>query len=135
KVEQSLPIDTKVQVRVLGKDITLPLKGNIPLQLDVPIDIQVPLDQKVHLKFDAPVKTVLKENLHIPLNAQLKTNIPIQGSLNVPVKTALNASVDVKNTLPVKIEHGELKIPLSSMSLNRVKSGEDHSSPVQNQTK
>ncbi|MDQ9819325.1 MFS transporter, partial [Acinetobacter bereziniae] len=25
--------------------------------------------------------------------------------------------------------------PLSSMSLNRVKSGEDHSSPVQNQTK
>ncbi|MEX7476173.1 MFS transporter, partial [Acinetobacter baumannii] len=31
--------------------------------------------------------------------------------------------------------HGELKIPLSSMSLNRVKSGEDHSSPVQNQTK
>ncbi|EXE19290.1 hypothetical protein J558_1334 [Acinetobacter baumannii 1106579] len=83
----------------------------------------------------APVKTVLKENLHIPLNAQLKTNIPIQGSLNVPVKTALNASVDVKNTLPVKIEHGELKIPLSSMSLNRVKSGEDHSSPVQNQTK
>lgn len=135
KVDQSLPIDTKVQVRVLGKDITLPLKGNIPLQLDVPIDIQVPLDQKVHLKFDAPVKTVLKENLHIPLNAQLKTNIPIQGSLNVPVKTALNASVDVKNTLPVKIEHGELKIPLSSMSLNRVKSGEDHSSPVQNQTK
>ena len=126
KVDQSLPIDTKVQVRVLGKDITLPLKGNIPLQLDVPIDIQVPLDQKVHLKFDAPVKTVLKENLHIRLNAQLKTNIPIQGSLNVPVKTALNASVDVKNTLPVKIEHGELKIPLSSMSLNRVKSGEDN---------
>ena len=33
-------------MRVLGKDITLPLKGNIPLQLDVPIDIQVPLDQK-----------------------------------------------------------------------------------------
>lgn len=56
KVDQSLPIDTKVQVRVLGKDITFAIKGNIPLQLDVPIDIQVPLDQKVHLKFDAPVK-------------------------------------------------------------------------------
>ncbi|SSS06520.1 Uncharacterised protein [Acinetobacter baumannii] len=87
------------------------------------------------MKFDAPVKTVLKEDLHIPLNAQLKTNIPIQGSLNVPVKTALNASVDVKNTLPVKIEHGELKIPLSSMSLNRVKDDNATSLPVQNQNK
>ena len=76
KVNQSLPIDTKVQVKILGKDVTLPLKGSIPLQLDVPIDIQVPLQQKVHLKFDAPVRTVLKENLNIPLKAQLNANIP-----------------------------------------------------------
>jgi hypothetical protein len=32
-------------VRVLGRDITLPLKGTIPLKLDVPIDINVPLEQ------------------------------------------------------------------------------------------
>jgi hypothetical protein len=38
----------------MGRDVTLPLKGNIPIQLDVP------LEQQVHLKFDAPVKTVLK---------------------------------------------------------------------------
>lgn len=121
KVNQNLPIDTKVQVKILGKDVTLPLKGSIPLQLDVPIDIQVPLQQKVHLKFDAPVKTVLKENLNIPLKAELDANIPIQGKLNVPITSELNASVDVKNTLPVKIAQGELKIPLSTMYLNRVK--------------
>ncbi|MCT9189216.1 MFS transporter, partial [Acinetobacter baumannii] len=57
---------------------------------------------------------------HIPLKARLDTNIPIEGNLNVPVKTALDASVDVKNTLPVKIANGELKIPLSTMRLNRV---------------
>lgn len=122
KVNQNLPIDTKVQVKILGKDVTLPLKGSIPLQLDVPIDIQVPLQQKVHLKFDAPVKTVLKENLNIPLQTQLNANIPIQGKLNVPITSELNASVDVKNTLPVKIAKGELKIPLSSMYLDRVQS-------------
>ena len=37
----------------------------------MPIDIQVRLQQKVHLKFDAPVRTILKENLSIPLKAQL----------------------------------------------------------------
>ncbi|ENW95729.1 hypothetical protein [Acinetobacter sp. NIPH 298] len=122
KVNQNLPIDTKVQVKILGKDVTLPLKGTIPLQLDVPINIQVPLQQNVHLKFDAPVKTVLKENLNIPLKTQLNANIPIQGKLNVPITSELNASVDVKNTLPVKIAQGELKIPLSSMYLDRVQS-------------
>jgi len=39
----------------------------------------------------------------------------------VPITTELNASVDVKNTVPVKIAQGELKIPLSSMYLDRVK--------------
>lgn len=87
----------------------------------MPIDIQVRLQPKVHLKFDAPVRTILKENLSIPLKAQLDANIPIQGKLTVPITTELNASVDVKNTVPVKIAQGELKIPLSSMYLDRVK--------------
>lgn len=84
----------------------------------MPIQIDVPLEQNVHLKFDAPVRTVLKENLHIPLNATLKTEIPVQGQLNVPIKTALNATVDVKNTLPVKIQNGQLKVPLNTVKLS-----------------
>ncbi len=39
----------------------------------------------------------------------------------------------MKNTLPVKIEHGELKIPLSSMSLNRVKA--DNATSVPDRTR
>ena len=70
-----MPVDTKVQVKVMGRDVTLPLNGNIPIQLDVPIHIDVPLEQQVHLKFDAPVKTVLKENLHIPVNRVVKTRV------------------------------------------------------------
>ena len=119
KIAQNMPIDTKVTVKVLGQDISLPLKGNIPIKLDVPIDLKVPLNQIVHLKFDAPVKAVLKQNLRLPLDATLNTNIPIKGHLNVPVKTALAATVDVKNTLPVKIQQGQLKIPLNSVVLSR----------------
>ena len=81
KVQQNLPIDTRVNVVVMGKNISLPLKGSIPINLDVPIHINVPLEQNIHLKFDAPVKTVLKENLHIPLHATLKTEIPCARSV------------------------------------------------------
>ena len=35
----------------------------------------------------------------------------------MPIQTALKASVDVKNTLPIKIEQGELNIPLNSIRL------------------
>lgn len=118
-VNQDMPVDTKVKVKVLGKDITLPLKGVIPIKLNVPIHMDVPLEQNIHLKFNAPVKAVLKENLHIPLDTTLKTNIPIQGHLNVPIKTALNATVDVQNTLPVKIKKGDLVIPLNRLQLKR----------------
>lgn len=121
KIAQDMPIDTKVTVTVMGQDVTLPLKGTIPINLEVPIDLKVPLNQIVHLKFDAPVKTVIKENLQLPFNVTLNTKIPIQGHLNVPVKTALDATVDVKNTLPIKIQQGQLKIPLSSMKLSENK--------------
>ena len=62
---------------------------------------------------------MLKENLNIPLDTTLKTNIPINGHLNVPIETALAASVDVQNTLPIKIRQGELKIPLSSIQIQK----------------
>ncbi|MEN8390089.1 MFS transporter [Acinetobacter indicus] len=117
KINQPLAVDTQVKVRLMGKDISLPLKGTIPIALDVPIHMDVPLAQKIHLKFNAPVKTVLKENLNIPLKTTLNTLIPVQGHLNVPIQTALKASVDVKNTLPIKIEQGELNIPLNSIRL------------------
>ncbi len=63
-IQQDMFVDTKVKVRVLGRDISLPLKGNIPINLNVPIQMDVPLEQMIHLKFNAPVETVLKENLN-----------------------------------------------------------------------
>lgn len=118
-VNQDLAVDTKVKVRVLGKDISLPLKGMIPIKLDVPIEMDVPLDQLVHLKFEAPVQANLKENLRIPLKTDLDVDIPVEGHLNAPVKTALEASVDVQNTLPIKIKKGELVIPLNTLTLQK----------------
>lgn len=132
-IQQDMSVDTTVKVKVFGRDIKLPLRGNIPIQLNVPISMDVPLEQNIHLKFNAPVETVLKENLIIPLDATLKTNIPIQGHLNVPIKTALKASVDVQNTLPVKIEKGDLKIPLNTLTISKKEQQAANPSVVQEQ--
>lgn len=42
----------------------------------------------------------------------------------MPIKSALQATVDVQNTLPVKIEKGQLKIPLNSIKLSRQTAGQ-----------
>lgn len=130
KVEQDMPIDTKVTVNVFGKDLSFPLKGVIPIKMDVPIELQVPLDQAVHLKFDSKVRTDLKESLRVPLVTTLDTQIPISGRLNVPVKTPLDATVDVQNVLPVKIQQGNLKIPLNSVQLSRSEASTPASTPA-----
>ena len=123
-VRQNMPVDTRVEIKILGKNVNLPLKGNIPIQLDIPLKLNVPLEQKIHLKFDAPIKTQLKESLRVPLEANLDLNIPIQGRLDVPIKTALKASVDVQNTLPITIRQGELVVPLNQLQLQRAQAAQ-----------
>lgn len=135
-IDQNLPVDTHVTVKVLGKNITLPLKGDIPLKLNVPISIDVPLEQKAQVKFDFPVKAVVQENLIVPFEADIKANIPVKGHLNAPIQTALEASVDIVKTLPVKIKQGELIIPLDQVAFHKknststISTDKDKSPPV-----
>lgn len=119
EVEQILPVDTRVNVKVLGKNVNLPLKGDIPIKIEVPLDLSVPLDQTVHLKFDTDVKTVLKENLKIPIQQDIKANIPVKGRLNVPLKEAMQAEVKIHNQLPVTVAEGRLDIPLNKIKIQQ----------------
>ncbi|AOA58635.1 MFS transporter [Acinetobacter larvae] len=117
KIDQNMPINTEVQLQILGTQIKVPLKGVIPIKMDVPIDLKIPLQQKVHLKFDTPVETVFRENLQLPLQTTVHSKIPIAGRLQVPVKEAMDATVEVQNTLAVQIQQGQLKIPLKHIAL------------------
>lgn len=70
-VDQIVSVDSHVTVRVLGKNLRLPVKGDIPIQTTVPLNISVPVDQDVQLKFKAPASVVLNR----PLDVHLKTNM------------------------------------------------------------
>lgn len=116
-VDQTVPVDTHVTVNVLGKDITLPVKGNIPIKMQVPIKFTVPVNQQVHLTFDAPAQAKLKQDLHVPLNAKINATIPIHGTMQVPVKSDLHAQVFLSDPMPATIVKSDLEIPLSGLSL------------------
>lgn len=115
KINQVLQLDSQVKVKVLGKDIALPVKGEIPIRLDVPVHLSVPVEQGLHLKFKSPVKVQLKEQLKLPIQTTLQSQIPIHGELSIPLKSDLKARVDIRHTLPVTIEHGQLELPLHQL--------------------
>lgn len=116
-VDQTVHVDSKVAVMVMGRTLTLPIRGDVPIKADVPINLDVPVDQMVHLKFTAPADVKLLQALSVPLKTQIKTTIPLHSSLSVPVKSALLASVTIPDPVDAVVTHADLRLPLNTLRL------------------
>ncbi len=121
-LDQILHVDSTVQVKVLGQQLSLPIRGDIPVKAQIPLKLNVPVDQQVHLKFVAPADATLKQTLKIPLKTSIDARIPIQGAMQVPVKSDLEAQVIISQPIPAVISHSDLTIPLSQLGLQRLRS-------------
>lgn len=123
KLDQIIPVDGEVRARVLGKWITVPIKGELPVKADVPIDVNVPVDQLVKLQFNAPAKVDILEDLSVPLKADIKTSIPLKSAMQVPVRSRLRASATILEPADALIAEMDLKLPLREVGLSFVKDG------------
>jgi len=118
KLDQIIPVDGEVRARVLGKWITVPIKGELPVKADVPIDVNVPVDQLVKLQFNAPAKVDILEDLSVPLKANIKTSIPLKSAMQVPVRSRLRASATILEPADALIAEMDLKLPLREVGLS-----------------
>jgi hypothetical protein len=117
KLDQIIPVDGEVRARVLGKWITVPIKGELPVKADVPIDVNVPVDQLVKLQFNAPAKVDILEDLSVPLKADIKTSIPLKSAMQVPVRSRLRASATILEPADALIAEMDLKLPLREVGM------------------
>ncbi|WP_410209427.1 hypothetical protein [Aquirhabdus sp.] len=117
-LDQVIHVDSQVQVKVLGRYITLPLRGDIPIKTAIPIELNVPVDQDIDLKFTTPLKAKLKQSLHVPLKADIHTTIPVSGMMSVPVKSDLETTIHIDQPLDMMIKRTELNIPLRTIKLH-----------------
>lgn len=124
KLDQVIPVDGDVRVRVLGKWITVPIKGELPVKADVPIDVNVPVDQLVKLQFNAPAKVDILEDLSVRLKADIKTSIPLRSAMQVPVRSTLRASATILEPADALIAEMDLRLPLREVGLSF--SGDDN---------
>lgn len=126
-VDQTVHVDSKIGVEVMGRLLTLPIKGDIPVKTRIPVSLDVPVDQMVHLKFTAPADVKLLQSLNVPLKAEIRTTIPLHSDLSVPVKSALFARVSTPDAIDGMLTVPKLQIPLSTLGLHR--SNREESNP------
>lgn len=117
-VNQTIHIDSKVTVKVLGKDITLPIRGDVPINASIPVRFTIPVNQSIKLNFSAPVSSQIKQVLYVPLKTTLQAVVPVQAHLQVPIQSPLNAQVRLPQPIDIMINSADLHIPLKTLSVH-----------------
>ncbi|MEN8719201.1 MAG: hypothetical protein ABF296_02915 [Oceanococcaceae bacterium] len=116
-LEQMIDIDTIVEADLLGETFKLPLRGKFPVRADVPVRLLVPIDQEVRLKFVAPIKARLRQNLTVPLKTEIVADVPLKTQMTVPVLNDLVVTAEIPDTptLAVKLNYADLQIPVGQL--------------------
>lgn len=117
-IDQVVAVDTQVKVRVLGRDLTLPVRGDVPIKAMIPVNLDIPVDQRVRVQFSTPADVRIDQPLSVPLKTVIDAVVPIRSQLRVPVQSALQANIRVKGPVPAVIEQADLRLPLRSLALD-----------------
>lgn len=116
-IDQLVDVNTKVEVDVLGKTLTLPVRGQVPVKAMVPVKLDVPVDQMVRIRFTAPTDVRIKDAVSVPLKANISAVVPIHSEMKIPVKSALEADITVAQPFKAMIVHSDLQLPLRKLAL------------------
>lgn len=126
-LEQNVDLDTVVEADLLGETFELPLRGSFPVRAEVPVTILVPIDQNVRLRFTAPIKARMRQNLEVPLNTEIVADVPLKTEMSVPVLNELTTTADVAQEprLKVQLNYADLNISVGSMRFSFADDDED----------
>lgn len=116
-VDQIVHVDTKVKVDILGRSLTLPVRGDIPVKTVVPVSLDVPVDQMVRIRFTAPTEVRIKDAVTVPLKTRVSAVVPIHSEMKIPVRSALEADVQVPGPIEAVIVRSDLQVPLRKLAL------------------
>lgn len=105
-------------VKILGKEVSLPIRGDVPIHASIPIRFTIPVNQSIKLKFSAPASSQIKQVLYVPLKTTLQAVVPVQANLQVPIDTPLSAQVRVPQPFDIMINKADLHFPLKDISVH-----------------
>jgi hypothetical protein len=102
-VDQIIHIDERFEITILGQEVQVPIRGDIPVKLDitVPIDKQFPI--RADIPVALPISTTLAVDvrwtvpveLEIPVNLPIETEVVVDFHRTIPLRTKVPVVLDV----------------------------------------
>ncbi len=110
-VDDVIHIDERFNVRLLGQNFSVPIRGDIPVKLNVTI----PVEQDFPIHADIPVQFPISETLPVaidwtvPVDLDIPLRLPVKTTVIVPFSRTIPIRVDVPLALdaPIDIAIGE----------------------------
>jgi hypothetical protein len=118
QIDQSFDLDTTVQTRVMGFNISLPIKGRIPLKAQVPVRLVVPVRQTLPVVLDVPASVRLSEPIKARIQTVIEAKIPIKESLQLPVTEPVNATLSFpQQRVQASLQRMDITLPFDAITL------------------
>ena len=117
-IDQVIPIDGKVSVKLLGAWIKLPLKGSVPVKADIPVNLSIPIDRNIDLAFSAPAQVAISDKIKVRLDTNIIADIPVKKSLSIPVLEPLRANVTLDKATDITIRELNIDVPLEAITFS-----------------
>jgi len=103
-VQTLMPLDTNVQTRLMGADITLPIKGSVPVDITFPLKQEIGIKGHLALHVTDPISVKVQQVLEVPISFVVKGVLPVDELISVPIYTNMNGEVAIRDKLPCTIE-------------------------------
>lgn len=113
-VEDVLHIDERFTVRVLGQDISLPIRGDIPISLTlvVPVEAEFPFQAEVPVSFPVSETLPVAVDWLVPVDLEVPVRLPVETTVEVPFERDLPIRVTVPVALDVPLDIALDETPL-----------------------
>lgn len=125
-IDQMVHINSNVQVKVLGKNISLPIQGDVPIKTVIPVNFKIPVDQNIRIRFVAPASATIDQRLNIPLKTTIDAMVAVEGKLEVPVKSQINTQVVLPKVVQATLIDSNIHFPLKAVSLGLRPAQQNH---------
>ena len=104
RVHSELPIDTSVQTRFMGMDISLPIKGSVPIDIAFPLKQEMGIKGELLLHMTEPLPVTVQHMLEVPIDLVVKGILPVDEVIAVPIDTTMEGEIAIRDPLPCTIE-------------------------------
>jgi len=104
RVQSEVPLDMRVQTRIMGMDLSLPIRGSVPIDITFPLRQEVGVRRALSLRVTEPLPVRVRQELQVPVSFVLHVVLPIDEEITVPLQTMMEGRITIPEPLPCTVE-------------------------------